>query len=126
MFGGKTFTGKLNFILRPVMYKHITAYYYQDTIQFRPRRHTKPPSFLQTSPQDGCNIPRSYSKRFVDYKGSRKLSDTLSSCLKKNESFLDDIKLEEKSSDNFTTSFNVDIEIPRKGNLCRHLIVQFC
>lgn len=51
----------------------------------------------------------------MDHKGPRKLSDTLSSCLKKNESYID--RKQDDKSYNITNSFTVDAEISGKGKI---------
>ena len=56
-------------------------FYFQDTIQFRPRRITKTPSLTKEA-----KSPSAFSFKRAN---SRKISKTMASCLKKNESFFD-------------------------------------
>ena len=66
-------------------------YYYclKDIVQFRPRRATKITSTSSESKKSrGSKKSSSHSKRLFEGSESRKISDTLALCLKKNESFV--------------------------------------
>ena len=95
----------------------------KDVIQFRPRRATKIPSTSsQSKKSKGSKKSSTLSQRLFVGTESRKISDTLTSCLKKNESFidagtLDAIPIQECNSTNRNTLATTHIEVHKKGIL---------
>ena len=96
---------------------------FKDVIQFRPRRATKIPSTSsQSKKSKGSKKSSTFSQRLFAGNESRKISDTLTSCLKKNESFIDAgtvdaTSIQECNSSNRNTLGTTCIEVHKKGIL---------